>query len=53
MNFVNKLLKRNKETRLGYNGIEELKKHEWLANINWRKLARKEIMPPFIPGIVT
>ena len=41
MDFVNKLLKRNKESRLGFNGIEELKKHEWLKNLNWRKLARK------------
>jgi hypothetical protein len=51
MDFVNKLLKRNKESRLGYSGIEELKKHEWLRSINWRKLARKEIAPPFIPGV--
>ena len=41
MDFVNKLLKRNKESRLGFNGIDELKKHEWLRNVNWRKLARK------------
>ena len=41
MDFVNKLLKRNKESRLGFNGIEELKKHDWLKNLNWRKLSRK------------
>ena len=41
MDFVNKLLKRNKESRLGFNGIEELKKHDWLKSINWRKLSRK------------
>lgn len=41
MDFVNRLLKRNKESRLGYNGVEELKKHEWLRSLNWRKLARK------------
>lgn len=53
IDFVNRLLKRNKESRLGYNGIEELKKHEWLSNINWKRLSRKEITPPFIPGIIT
>ena len=52
IDFVNRLLKRNKESRLGFNGIEELKKHEWLASINWRKLSRKEILPPFIPGVL-
>lgn len=41
IDFINKLLKRNKESRLGYNGIDELKKHEWLSNINWRKMNRK------------
>lgn len=41
LDFVNRLLRRNKESRLGFNGIEELKKHEWLKSVNWRKLGRK------------
>ena len=52
MDFVNRLLKRNKDSRLGYNSIEELKRHEWFSSINWRRLARKEIPPPFIPGVI-
>jgi hypothetical protein len=53
VDFVNRLLKRNKESRLGFNGVEELKKHEWLSSLNWRKLNRKELTPPFVPGIIT
>ena len=51
MDFVNKLLKRNKETRLGYNGIEELKGHPWMKSINWTKLSNKQLKPPFVPGV--
>jgi hypothetical protein len=41
IDFVNRLLKRNKESRLGYNGVEEIKKHPWMKSINWKKLASK------------
>jgi hypothetical protein len=51
MNFINSLLKRNKESRLGFNGIEEIKKHGWFSDINWKKLGRKEIFPPYVPGV--
>ena len=35
MDFVNWLLKRNKESRLGFKGIEEVKSHPWLVGVNW------------------
>ena len=41
IDFINKLIKRNKESRLGFNGINELKEHPWLANVNWKKMAKK------------
>ena len=53
MDFVNRLLKRTKEQRLGYAGISEIKNHPWLKNISWTKLNKKEIMPSFIPGVVS
>jgi serum/glucocorticoid-regulated kinase 2 len=28
--FINKLIKRKPENRLGYNGVDEIKKHAWL-----------------------
>ena len=47
--FINKLLKRKPNKRLGYNGIKELKSHIWMRDINWNALKRKELVAPFIP----
>ena len=47
--FINKLLKRKPNKRLGYNGIKELKSHVWMRDINWNALKRKELVAPFIP----
>jgi hypothetical protein len=33
--FVNRLIKRKPEHRLGNQGIAELKNHPWLCGINW------------------
>ena len=47
--FINKLLKRKPNKRLGYHGIKELKSHVWMRDINWNALKRKELVAPFIP----
>ena len=49
INFINGLLERKKERRLGYNGFKEIKEHPWLANYNWDDLINKSIQPSFIP----
>jgi serine/threonine protein kinase len=46
--FVNRLLKRKSEERLGYNGIYEIKNHPWLNKVKWDKILKKEIKSPFI-----
>lgn len=33
--FINKLIKRKPEVRLGNGGINEIKKHPWLLGLNW------------------
>ena len=38
MSFVNQLLQRNPPLRLGATGIAELKKHDWLKNVDFCKL---------------
>ena len=48
-NFINGLLIRKPEKRLGYKSIEEIKKNIWFNNFNWNALAKKTIESPFIP----
>ncbi|XP_034248847.1 ribosomal protein S6 kinase 2 beta-like isoform X4 [Thrips palmi] len=47
------LFKRNPANRLGAgpDGICEMKSHSFFATIDWDKLARKEILPPFKPAV--
>ncbi|XP_053604278.1 ribosomal protein S6 kinase 2 beta [Plodia interpunctella] len=47
------LFKRNPQNRLGAgpDGIEDIKKHEFFANIDWDALLRKEVIPPFRPAV--
>ena len=51
LDFVNKLLLRNPERRLGAAGIEEIKDHPWLADIDWDRLLQKKIKSPFKPNV--
>ncbi len=41
VDFVNKLLQRRPEQRLGWHGIQEVKGHPFLRDFPWRKLASK------------
>jgi serine/threonine protein kinase len=45
------LLTREPEKRLGSNGGQEVKAHPWFSDIDWEKLVRKEIEPPFKPKV--
>ena len=49
MDFINQLIKRKPEDRLGKNGIDEIKKHPWLKYFNWKDLYLMKIKAPFIP----
>ena len=49
INFINGLLERKKDKRLGSNGFKEIKEHPWLIDFNWDELLNKEIQPTFIP----
>uniref|UniRef100_A0A0K0DVW4 non-specific serine/threonine protein kinase n=1 Tax=Strongyloides stercoralis TaxID=6248 RepID=A0A0K0DVW4_STRER len=48
------LFKRNPNNRLGAgpNGIKNIKSHIFFATIDWDKLLKKEIDPPFKPAVV-
>uniref|UniRef100_A0A4W3H1V3 Ribosomal protein S6 kinase n=1 Tax=Callorhinchus milii TaxID=7868 RepID=A0A4W3H1V3_CALMI len=47
------LFKRNPSNRLGAgpDGVEEIKRHHFFGTIDWNKLYRKEIKPPFKPAV--
>lgn len=45
------LLVRDPEKRLGTKGGTEVKNHPWFGDIDWDKLVKKEIDPPFKPKV--
>ncbi|TMW42236.1 hypothetical protein DOY81_012685 [Sarcophaga bullata] len=47
------LFKRNPQNRLGAgpNGILDIKAHCFFATIDWLRLEKKEVRPPFIPAV--
>jgi len=51
VSFMMGLLKRNPEERLGSRGVEEIKSHAFFKGIDWKKLIKKELVPPFRPQV--
>jgi len=50
--ILSKLLNRDPNQRLGYNGADEIKRHPFFAkNIDFQKLWQKKIQPPFKPSV--
>ena len=49
VDFTNKLLEKNVETRLGYKGINELKSHPFLKLTDWKDLYLMKEKPHFVP----
>ena len=47
LDFINKLLNRKPNYRLGYYGINEIFEHKWIKNVNWKNLLNKKIKSPF------
>ena len=49
VDFVNKLLQRKPQERLGFRGSSELKNHLWLREVNWKSILEKKLEAPFKP----
>uniref|UniRef100_A0A671X2C5 non-specific serine/threonine protein kinase n=1 Tax=Sparus aurata TaxID=8175 RepID=A0A671X2C5_SPAAU len=50
--LLRNLFKRNPSNRLGAgpDGVEEIKRHQFFCTIDWNKLFRRELHPPFKPA---
>ncbi|XP_071488974.1 ribosomal protein S6 kinase alpha-5-like [Diadema antillarum] len=49
--FINKLLIKDSQKRLGHQGVEEIKEHPFFKSLNWDDIAAKKVPPPFRPHI--
>ena len=52
IDILQKLLIRDSKARLGCNGSSEVMQHAFFRNIDWDRLSRREITPPFIPETI-
>ena len=50
-NLISHLLEKDPGTRLGRNGLKEIKKHPFFSGINFDDLIKKKVKPPFKPNI--
>lgn len=49
--LLEKLLTKERETRLGSNGIEEILSHPFFGSIRWEDVQNLELEPPFRPNL--
>ena len=49
VSLISGLLQFTPETRLGYNGASEIKKHRWFQSIDWTSAQKLGLEPPFTP----
>lgn len=49
--LISQLLQVNPKIRIGAgeSDIGEIKQHKWFSSVDWSKLLRKEVSPPYIP----
>ena len=50
IDFCKKLLDKNGKTRLGANGVEEIKSHPWFHDISWAMIESNREKAPLTPG---
>ena len=52
IDFINALLIKNPNKRLGSKGANELKNHPWMKDIVWEDIEKKRLIPPFKPVLL-
>lgn len=51
IDFLSKIFTSDPKKRLGTNGAEEVKKHNFFKGIDWEAIYSKKIKPPFMPRL--
>jgi serum/glucocorticoid-regulated kinase 2 len=51
--LLSKLLEKNPSKRLGSEGAAPIKAHPFFSDVDWKKLERKLVEPPFKPEVVS
>lgn len=51
MSLLKGLLNNNPKDRLGHNGADEIKRHPFFAELDWKQLVNKKIAMPFRPNV--
>jgi len=49
--LIEKLLQKDPLERLGIDGVQGFKTHPFFACIDWAKLEKKEMLPPYKPNV--
>lgn len=49
--LLEKLLAKERESRLGFNGIEEIMGHSFFGDIRWKEVYDLDLEPPFRPNL--
>ena len=45
-NLIRRLLDRDPTRRLGANDVEDVKQHQWLADVDWEAISEKKLPMP-------
>jgi len=51
VDLCSKMLVRDPASRLGYRGADEIKAHPFFRSIDWARLERRELAPPWVPRV--
>lgn len=49
--FISDILDRDPRTRLGANGVDEIKDHVYFADISWDDIRNRRLQPPYLPPV--
>ena len=47
--LISKLMLVDRQKRMGRNGSAEVRAHPWMQDVEWDKLEKFELKPPYIP----